>query len=85
MGGLSDRAAIPQGALRCYGRMSMGTVVQMGPTAFHSELWPHWKSPSVVFPASVHTRRIHCSLFFHQAQVFCVLLPVYETKRSMWF
>lgn len=61
----------------------MGTVVQMGPTVFCTELWPHWKSPSVIFPASVY--RIHCSLFFHQAQGFCILLPVYETKRSTWF
>jgi len=45
MVGLSDHAVIPQGAVYRYGRMSKGIVVQKGPTAFLSKLWPHSGNP----------------------------------------
>jgi len=84
MVGLSDHAVIPQGALYHYGKMSKGTVVQKGPTAFLSKLWSHSGNPlQQSFQHLYIEFTVHYFSIRHK--FFCVLLPVYETGRSTLF
>lgn len=91
MVGLSDHAVIPQGALYRYGRMSKGTVVQKGPTAFLSKLWPfqHLYTEFTFHYFSIrHKFFTFCSLFMKQKYQHCFdgwLLQATCFGSQWWF